>query len=70
MWQKVACLIHHIDRFLPIGNADVHMETKDQAGTGDLLHILNDGRVAVMRVISWSIQCENGCVPADAICNP
>ena len=30
MWEEIACLIHNIDAFFAIRNADVHMQTENQ----------------------------------------
>ena len=48
----------------------MNMQPEDEIHARDLLHVFDDGGVAFVAVINWSIQCENGCVPAEAILRP
>src|SRR5947209_8993466 len=48
MGKKITRLIHNIDPFLAIGNPHVYMQTKDEIGTGDLLHVFDNCRVALI----------------------
>src|SRR5207245_7643889 len=40
--EEIARLIHDVNRTLPIRNADVHMQTEDEIGASELLHVLDD----------------------------
>jgi hypothetical protein len=46
MRQKIARMIHHVDRRLAIFNPNVHVQPKNQVGPGDQLQILNNILVA------------------------
>ena len=59
-----------MDRDLAVLDADVDVEAEDQVRARHLLEVLDDLLVALVRVIFWSFQCENGCVPAAAMRRP
>src|SRR6266542_613246 len=40
--EKIARLIHHVNGALPIRNADMHMQSEDEIGARELLHVLDD----------------------------
>ena len=44
MGQKIAGLIHDMNRHFAIGNADVDMEPEDEIGARDLLQVFHDRR--------------------------
>jgi hypothetical protein len=48
MRQEITHLVHDIDSFFAIGNCDMHVEAKDEAGACNLLHVLHDSRVALV----------------------
>src|SRR5437764_13128401 len=40
--EKIARLIHDVNGALPIRNADMHVQSEDEIGARELLHILDD----------------------------
>src|SRR5439155_11795128 len=40
--EKIARLIHDVNRTLPIRNADMHVQTENEIGASELLHVLDD----------------------------
>ena len=42
MRQKIARLIHDVDRGLAVRNPDVDVQPEDQIGPGEQLHVLDD----------------------------
>ena len=48
MRHKVACVVHQVDRSLPVLDPDVHMQAKDQVGTRHQLHIFDDVLVTIV----------------------
>ena len=49
MGQEIARLIHDIDSFLAVRNAHVHVQTEDEIGARNLLHVFDDGGVSLIR---------------------
>src|SRR5262249_8581219 len=45
--QKITGLIHYMDRRLPIGNADVHVQSENQIRPRERLHVLDDFLVSL-----------------------
>ena len=48
MRQKVARLIHNIYRFFAIRDSYVNVQTENEINPRDLLHIFDDGLVALV----------------------
>ena len=48
MRQEIARLVHDIDSFLAVGNSDVHVQSEDEVRARDLLHVFDDGGVALV----------------------
>jgi hypothetical protein len=42
-------MVHDIDRFFAIRDADVNVESENEIGARDLLHVFDDVRVALVR---------------------
>src|SRR5450432_114412 len=42
VWQKISRLVHDVNRSLAMRNADMHMQTKNEIGPRDLLHVFDD----------------------------
>src|SRR5207249_803878 len=40
--EKIARLIHDVNGALPIRNADMHVQSEDEIGARELLHVLDD----------------------------
>ena len=47
MRQEVASLIHHVDGLFAIGNSHMHVQAEDKIGARDLLHVSDNGGVAL-----------------------
>ena len=50
MWNKIAGVIHHVNRSLAVYDADVHVETEDEIRTRHQLHVLDDIFVAIVGI--------------------
>src|SRR5947207_10868665 len=44
--EKIARLIHDVNRALAIRNADMHVQSEDEIGACELLHVLDDLLIA------------------------
>ncbi len=44
--QEVASLIHHVDCFFAVRNTDMHVQSENEIGPRDLLHVFHDRGVA------------------------
>jgi hypothetical protein len=43
-----SALVHDIDGFFPVRNTCVHVQSENEIGARDLLHVLDDGGVALI----------------------
>src|SRR6266702_1446658 len=48
MREEITRLVHDVDSLLAIGNSHMYVQTKDQIGSGDLLHVFDNCRVALV----------------------
>jgi len=42
MRQKIARLVHHVDGHFTICYSDMHVQSEDEVGACELLHVLDD----------------------------
>jgi len=52
-------------------NSDVDLQSEDEIGACELLHVLDDLLISLALSTSFdSRQCKTGCVPPESICSP